>query len=160
MPINSAGFGLIYSVSVSTELSLSATLFALAFISCVCSCMVHIKFTAHPQSPVVSASLSPVASEGVADVSTEHRVFSMEQLDTSLGNEQPVASTKVTSEPDVGSDESNAFDDADESGNVSDNGGHVKIGAEAALAGMCFYFGRLKVMKGRISDLENSSHFF
>jgi hypothetical protein len=160
VPINSVESSLIYSVSVSTELLLSAALFALAFVSCVCSCMVRIKFTARPRSPVVSASHSPMASKGVADVSTEHREFLMEQLDTSLTNEQPVALMEVTSEPDVGSDESNVFDDTDKSGNVSDNGGHVKIGVEAALAGMCFDFGRLKVTKGRISDLKNSSHFF
>jgi hypothetical protein len=91
--INSAGSGLIYSVSVSTELSLSASM-------------------------------------------------------------------EVTSELGVRSDESNVSNDTDESGNVSNNGGHVKIRAEAALAGMCFDFSQLKVMKGGISNLKSSSHFF
>jgi hypothetical protein len=36
----------------------------------------------------------------------------------------------------------------------------VKIGMEAALVGMSYDFGWLKVMRGRISDLEHSSHFF
>jgi hypothetical protein len=135
------GSSLIYSVLVSTELSLSAALFALVFVSCVCSYLVRIKFIAHLRSPIVSPSISPMALEGVADVSAEHGEFSMEQLDMSLANEQPVASTEVTSEPDVRSNESNVSDDTDGSGNVSDNGDHVKIGAEAALAGMSFDFG-------------------
>jgi hypothetical protein len=59
----------------------------------------------------------------------------MEQLDTSLANEQPVASMELTSEPDVGSDESNAFDDTNKSGNVFDNGDRVKIGARLPLLG-------------------------
>jgi hypothetical protein len=33
----------------------------------------------------------------------------------------------------------------------------VKIGAEASLAGVSYDFGQSKVMRDRISDLENSS---
>jgi hypothetical protein len=35
----------------------------------------------------------------------------------------------------------------------------VKVGAEAALAGISFYFGQSKVTQGRISDLESSRCF-
>jgi hypothetical protein len=51
-------------------------------------------------------------------------------------------------------------DDSGDSGNTSDNGSHVKIGVEAALAGISFDFGPSKVTKGHISDLESSSHCF
>jgi hypothetical protein len=60
----------------------------------------------------------------------------------------------------VGSKDDNASDDTCDSGNASDNGGHVKIGAEAALASISYDFGWSKVTRGRVSDLENSIHFF
>jgi hypothetical protein len=122
--------------------------------------MVRIKFTSHPRTPVVSPSLSPIALEGVADVSAEHRESSTKQLDTTLIDEQAIASTKVTSEWDVESKDDNASDDTGDSGNDFDNGGHVKIWAEAALAGVSYDFGRSKVIRGHISDLENFCHFF
>jgi hypothetical protein len=84
----------------------------------------------------------------------------MERLDAALVNEDPMASTEATSKQDVGSNESEASDDTGDCGNASDNGGRVKIGAEAALPGDSFDFGWSKVTRGRISYLESSSHFF
>jgi hypothetical protein len=81
-------------------------------------------------------------------------------LDATLGDEEPIASTEVTSEPDARSEESDASGDTGNSGDASDNGGRVKIGADAALAGISFDFGRSKVTKGHISDFESSSRFF
>jgi hypothetical protein len=60
----------------------------------------------------------------------------------------------------VGSEDDNASDDTGDSGNASYNDSRVKIGVEAALAGMSYDFGRSKVMRGRISDLQNSFCFF
>jgi hypothetical protein len=100
-----------------------------------------------------------MASESVADISVEHRGSSTKQLDTTVADEQATASTEATSEQDAGSEDHNASDDTGDSGNASNNGGHVKIGAEAALAGMSYDFGRSKVTRGHISDLEKSFCF-
>jgi hypothetical protein len=59
--------------------------------------MVHVKFTAHPRTPIVSPSLSPMASESVADISVERRGSSTKQLDTTVADEQATASTEATS---------------------------------------------------------------
>jgi hypothetical protein len=83
-----------------------------------------------------------------------------EQLDTTLADEQAIDSTEATSEWDVGSEDDNASDNTGDRGNASDNGGHVKIGAEAALADVSHDFGRSKVMRGRILYLKNSSCLF
>jgi hypothetical protein len=109
--------------------------------------MVHIKFTA-------------MALESVADVSMEHRESSTKKMDIGVTDEQAIVSTEATSERDVGSEDDNASNDTGDNGNASDNGGHVKIGAEAALVGISYDFGRSKVMRCRISDLENSFRFF
>jgi hypothetical protein len=81
-------------------------------------------------------------------------------LDAAVVAEEPITSMTVTSEQDVGSDESDAFGNTGDSGNASDNNGHVKIGVEVALAGISFDFGRSKVTRGHISDLESSFRFF
>jgi hypothetical protein len=71
-----------------------------------------------------------------------------------------MASTEATSKWDTGFEDDNASDDTGDNGNASDNGGRVKIGAKAALAGMSYDFGRSKVTRGHISELENSFCFF
>jgi hypothetical protein len=106
--------------------------------------MVRIKFTAYPRTPVVSPSLSPMASEGTTDVSLEHRESLME----------------ATSQWDEGSEDDNASDDTGDSGNASDNGSRVKIGAKAALSCVSYDFEWSKVTRGRILNLENSFRFF
>jgi hypothetical protein len=122
--------------------------------------MVRIKFYSHPRIPAASFSPSPKASEDAANVSVRDKESSTERLDVTFGDEEPVVSTEVTSEPDARSEERDASGDTGDIGDASDNGGHVKIGADAAVAGISFDFGRLKVTKGRISDLESSSRFF
>jgi hypothetical protein len=42
--------------------------------------MVHIMFTAHPQTPVVLPRFASIASEDLGDVSIEHRGSSAKQL--------------------------------------------------------------------------------
>jgi hypothetical protein len=122
--------------------------------------MVRIKFCSHLRIPTASSTPSSMASEDVANVSMGHKESSMELLDATLGDEEPIVLMEVTSEPDARFEESDASGDTDNSGDASDNGGRVKIGADAALAGISFDFGRLKVTKGSISDLESSSRFF
>jgi hypothetical protein len=106
--------------------------------------MVHIKFTARPRTPVVSPSLSAMALQWF--ISNLQGVF-----DWAIG---------YNSRWDVGSEDDNASDNTGDRGNASDNGGHVKIGAEAALADVSYDFGRSKVMRGRILYLKNSSCLF
>jgi hypothetical protein len=122
--------------------------------------MVCIMFFACPCVPAISSSPSPMASEDVGIVSTKHKESSMEWLDVALVDQEPMASIVVTSEQDARSDESDAPENSGDSGNASDNGGRVKIGVEAALAGMSFDFGWSKVMRSCVLGLESSSRFF
>jgi hypothetical protein len=121
--------------------------------------MVHIKFSTCPCVPVGSPSPSLMASEDVDVVSAELKESLMERLVAALVCEEPMASTDVTSEHDVGSDECDMSGDTGDSGNASDNGGPVKIGVEDALAHISFDFGRSKVTRGRILNLKSSFHF-
>jgi hypothetical protein len=122
--------------------------------------MVQIKFCSHPSIPAALFTPLPMASEDAANVFVGHKVSLTEWLDVILGDEEPVVSTEVTSEPDARSEESDASGDTGDSGDALDNGGHVKIGVDVALAGISFDFGRSKVTKGRISDLKSSCRFF
>jgi hypothetical protein len=90
----------------------------------------------------------------------EHRESSTKQPDASLADCQAVTSMEVTSNQDANSIEKNPSGDTSDSGNASDNDGHVKIGAEVALAGMGYDFGQSKVTRARITSLENSAHYF
>jgi hypothetical protein len=101
-----------------------------------------------------------MASEYAATIFTEQRESSAEQPDTSLVDEQFVTSTKATSEQDADSDEENPSGDTGDNSNISDNGGRVKIGAEAGLAGICYDFERSKITHARIASLENSTRYF
>jgi hypothetical protein len=74
-----------------------------------------------------------------------------------FGDEEPIVSMEVTSELEARFEEGDASGDT---GYASDNGGSVKIGADAALTGISFDFGRSKVIKSRILDIESSSCFF
>jgi hypothetical protein len=67
---------------------------------------------------------------------------------------------EVTSDQDAGSDEEKPSEDTDDNRNASDNGGCVKIGAEAALVGMSYAFGQSKVTRACITSLKNSAHYF
>jgi hypothetical protein len=67
---------------------------------------------------------------------------------------------EATSEQNVVSDEENPPGDINDSGNASDDGSRVKIGAEATLASVSYDFGRSTVARARITSLENSTHYF
>jgi hypothetical protein len=122
--------------------------------------MVCIKFTAHPQTPVVSPRFSPMSSEDAASVSAEHRGNLAEQLETSFVDEQAVISTEATSERDVGFDGEHPSEDTSDSENASDIGGRVKIGVHAALAGVSYIFGQSKVTQAHITSPKNSASYF
>jgi hypothetical protein len=57
-----------------------------------CLCMVHIKFTACLETPVVSPRFAPMASDD------EHKESLAEHPEASLPNEQDVVPTEATSE--------------------------------------------------------------
>jgi hypothetical protein len=103
---------------------------------------------------------APMALEDATMVSAEHREYSEEQLDASLVDGQAIVSTEATSEQDSESDDENPSGDIGENRNTSDNGGHMKIGAEAALAGLSYDFGWSKITQGHIASLGNSARYF
>jgi hypothetical protein len=77
--------------------------------------MVRIKFSSRPRVAVSSPVFSPMAFEGSADAS---------KVDMgTVGEEEPIFSIGLTSEPDVGSEESDASGDTGNSGNASVDGG-------------------------------------
>jgi hypothetical protein len=82
-----------------------------------------------------------MASEDSGNVSVGRRGSSAEQPDTSLVDDQVIPSMEATSEQDAMSDEENPSEDTGDSENAFDDGSRVKIGAEAALAGVIFDFG-------------------
>jgi hypothetical protein len=100
-----------------------------------------------------------MASEVAAAVSTEHRESSAEQSDASLADDQVVTSMEVTSDQDASGDEENPSGETGDRGIASDNGGHVKIGAEATLASMSYDFGQSKLTRAHITSLENSARY-
>jgi hypothetical protein len=101
-----------------------------------------------------------MALESAVDISIEHRQSLADRPDTSPADKQTNILTEATSERDVRSGEKNASDDTGDSGNVSDNGGRMKLAAKAVLAGVSYDFGQSKVTRARISTLENSFRFF
>jgi hypothetical protein len=103
--------------------------------------MVHIKFVACLRTPVVSPRFEPMASEDSGDASTGHRGSLAKQPDTSLADDQVITSMEATSAQDVVSNEENPSGDTGDSENASDDGSHVKIGAEAALVDVRCDFG-------------------
>jgi hypothetical protein len=53
-------------------------------VSVAFQCMVHIKFVAHPKIPVFSSDYESMASDGVPEISVQHKEASTEQLKVSL----------------------------------------------------------------------------
>jgi hypothetical protein len=69
-----------------------------------CLCMICIKFTARPQTLIVSPKFASMASNGTPEVSTKLREASTERPEESLVGQQMIASTETASEQDVKSD--------------------------------------------------------
>jgi hypothetical protein len=90
----------------------------------------------------------------------EHRESSAEQPEACLSDELVVVSVEATSEQGAGSDEENSSDSSGDSENTSDSGGCLKIGAEVALAGVSYDFGRLTVMMTLVMALESFARSF
>jgi hypothetical protein len=67
---------------------------------------------------------------------------------------------EVASEQGAGSDRVDQSEGSGDSKTTSDNGGRVKIGAEAALASMSYDFGQSTVMKVHLASLESFTRYF
>jgi hypothetical protein len=114
--------------------------------------MVCIKFSAHPKIPVVSSELESMALDKAPKISTQQREASMERREESLTDQQRWASTEVHSLCDVESDRESQFGDSGDTGTASDNSGHMKVSAAAALTRISYDFGPSKVTKTRIDQ--------
>jgi hypothetical protein len=68
------------------ELSLSAFVLLLLSQYALCSCMVHIKFTARPKVPVVSSEPELMASDKALDVSVQQLEASTQKAEQTLTN--------------------------------------------------------------------------
>jgi hypothetical protein len=122
--------------------------------------MVHIKFTARPQTPIVSPKFTPMASKHAATISTERRETSAEKPEESLVGEPEVVSTEVASEQGVGSDQENQSEGSGDSETASDDGECMKIGAVAALAGISYDFSQSTFLEARLAFFESVNHYF
>jgi hypothetical protein len=112
--------------------------------------MVRIKFTAHPRTPVVSPKFGSMALDEALETSAKHKETSTKQLEESQGGQQVVVSTKTTLEQGAGFDQENQSEGSSDSEPASDNGDRMKIGAEAALAGISYDFGQSTITKATL----------
>jgi hypothetical protein len=122
--------------------------------------MVRIKFTARPRNPIVPPKFGSMALEEALEASAKHKATSTEQLEESEGGQQVVISTEATLEQGAGSNQENQSEGSSTSETTFDNGGRVKIGAEAALAGVSYDFGQSTITKAHIASLESFAHYF
>jgi hypothetical protein len=122
--------------------------------------MVHIMFTTRSHTPVVSPKFGSMASDEVLAASADHREISTEKLEESLGGQQAIVLTEATSKQGARSNQDNRSEGSDDDETASDNSSRVKIGAEAALTGISYDFGKSGVTKALIASLENVTHYF
>jgi hypothetical protein len=90
----------------------------------------------------------------------ERRKSLPEQPESSLSDEQVVVSTEAVSEQGAGCDGENPSDGFGGSENTSNSCSCVKIGVDAALAGMSYDFGQSTMMRARVTVLESFARYF
>jgi hypothetical protein len=100
------------------------------------------------------------AFDEALEASVEHRETSTEQLEESQGGQQVIFLTEAASEQGAGSNQENQSDGSDSHETASDNDSRMKIGAEVALAGISYDFGKSGVTKVHIASLEGVAHYF
>jgi hypothetical protein len=101
-----------------------------------------------------------MASDEVLEASVEHSKISTEQLEESQGGQQAVILMEAALEQGAGSDQENWSEGSNDDEAASDNGHHVKIGAEVALPGISYDFGKSGVTMACIASLESFAHYF
>jgi hypothetical protein len=81
-------------------------------------------------------------------------------LEESQGGQQDVVSMEAASEQGIGSDQENRSEGSSDDENASNNGGRMKIGAEATLAGISYDFGNSGITQACMASLEGVAHHF
>jgi hypothetical protein len=122
--------------------------------------MVHIKFTAHTKTPVVSSEFESIASDKTLDISTQSKEASTEQREESLADQQREASTKAGSSHGVESVRESQSGDSEDSETASDNSGRLKVAAAVALAGISYDFGLSNIMNTHVGSMESYARYF
>jgi hypothetical protein len=105
------------------------------------SCMVRIKFTGHPRSPILSPKFCSMASDEALKISAERRETSTEQLEESLEGQQMVTLAKASSSREAMSNHKSQSGGFENSETGFDTSTHLKVAAVAALAGITYDFG-------------------
>jgi hypothetical protein len=122
--------------------------------------MVHIKFTAHTKTLVVSSEFESIASDKTLDISTQSKEASTEQREESLADQQREASTKAGSSHGVESVRESQSGDSGDSETASDNSGRLKVVAAVALAGISYDFGLSNIMNTHVESMESYARYF
>jgi hypothetical protein len=122
--------------------------------------MVSVKFTARPQTSVVSPKFSSMALDYAPEVSVEQRETSAERSEDSLVDQQTVASTNISWSHEFASDRDSQSGDSEESGSGSDTASCLKVAAKADLAGVTYDFGQSTMTKAHLTSLESNGHYF
>jgi hypothetical protein len=122
--------------------------------------MVHIKFTAHTKTLVVSSEFESIASDKTLDISTQSKEASTEQREESLADQQREASTKAGSSHGVESVRESQSGDSEDSETASDNSGRLKVAAAVALAGISYDFGLSNIMTTHVGSMESYARYF
>jgi hypothetical protein len=124
------------------------------------SCMVHIKFTARPRSPIVSPKFGLMCLDDALKVSAEQKETSTEQLEDSLGGQQVVTSTDVSLSWEATSDHESQSRGSEDSESGSDTAMRLKAAAAPALAGVTYDFVQSTMTKTCLVSLGKHGHYF
>jgi hypothetical protein len=122
--------------------------------------MVHIKFTARPTKTVISSGVDSMASDEALEASVQHRDASTEQQREALMEQQKVTSTEATSSRGAESDFESQYGDSRDSETASNNSGHLKVPAAAALPRITYNFGPSGIIKACVGSMENDTRYF
>jgi hypothetical protein len=117
-------------------------------------------FTTRPRTPIVSPKFSSMTSNEVPGISLSSRETSTEQSEGSLADQRVVASTEAASSRDAEFDCESQPGESRDSEAASDNSGHLKVVAVAALATIVYDFGQSLVTKTRLTSMESCAHYF
>jgi hypothetical protein len=122
--------------------------------------MVSVKFTARPQTSVVSPKFSSMTLDYAPEVSVEQRETSAERSEDSLVDQHTVASMHISLSHEFASDHDSQSGDFEESGSGSDTASCLKVAATASLAGVTCDFGQSTMTKAHLASLGSNGHSF
>jgi hypothetical protein len=122
--------------------------------------MVRIKFIDCPRIPVVSSEPESMALDEMLEASAQQLEDSTQQAEKTLTDQEKGALTETGSPRDTDSDHERRSSKFGDNETTSNNIGHLKVTAAAALAGICYDFGPLKITKTRIGSMESYADYF